>query len=445
MDDQEQAPESAEMDSIDETHDAEVARGFAPPPKVYHHGAVGRALRAVDQKPLVTEACTALIARVAAEKREDVRGEHRNIGMDQAGSVSASRLHTAMPIEATAFGQLCARLGYGGAAYLAQQCAPVLRSHNVNTQASYIDALEQEAFAKATPEEPHEPAQVVLRTRLRAPDAPRSIFAVVSPTYGAFDADKVAEALASAVPEEARGSVSYDGRRSRFEVWFGTTREPKHLAVGEVFRAGVVIKTSDDAGGSIRGQSVAWSSACTNLNLITMRAEDAFAIRHVGSIFELARKFAGGFKKALGSLDVFVRAWDYATEDDVRGQAVSDGPLPENNEELMRGIFRGLVVGSAAPIKVPGRRQADTLLDDLMDCWRRDESSARAVHATSRASVVNAFTRFAHEHMDELNPWKQDELVAAASALLWGRRGVPGEATAMAPRPLAFVEANAGD
>ena len=201
--------------------------------------------------------------------------------------------------------------------------------------------------------------------------------------------------------------------------------------------------SSDDAGGAIRGQSVAWQSACTNLCIISVQALDAFAIRHVGSVLELARKFKGGFAKALQSLETFLRAWDYATEDDLRAGArsASDGPIPEGQEDLMRGVFRGLVTGAKPVVRLPGRRKLEEVVDALIACWRQDESSARAVVSTSRASAVNAVTRYAHEYLDELDPWAQDEIVQQASGLLWGRRGVPGDANALAPKPLAFVEA----
>ena len=433
--------------------------GFALPPEVVidgvrrgrphgargRGGAVEREVRDFYRKPFAVEAFRRLEATIAAEEREDVTAEQRNIGMTDDGRIADARFVGRAPggyaIEGDAFAQLVSRLGYGGAKYLAEKCPPALRAQNVNAQAKIIGASDLQAAAEAPKDEPHEPARVVLRTR-RAEEG-RSIFAAVSPGYGAFDADLVASALREATPAEARGGTTYDGRRSRFEVWFQTEKSPKHFAAGETFRAGVVVTSSDDAGGAIRGQSVAWQSACTNLCIISVQALDAFAIRHVGSVLELARKFKGGFAKALQSLETFLRAWDYATEDDLRAGArsASDGPIPEGQEDLMRGVFRGLVTGAKPVVRLPGRRKLEEVVDALIACWRQDESSARAVVSTSRASAVNAVTRYAHEYLDELDPWAQDEIVQQASGLLWGRRGVPGDANAIAPKPLAFVEA----
>lgn len=442
--------ESVDVDAGEEQD--EQPSGFAPRPPIYWNdrivarggSRVERAQRSVEAMPLAREAFPRLAAYVKSEAREDVTEQHRHVLMDPASGAISARAGD-LPIEARAFGQLCSRLGYGGAAYLVGKCATVLRAVNVNTQASYIDAREQEAAARATDDKPWEPARVVLRTRKIA-DAPRSIFACVSPGYGAFDADLVAEALAEAAPEDAKGCVTYDGRRSRFEVWFATTAEPKHLAAGETFRAGVVITTSDDAGAAITGQSVAWQSMCTNLANIAVRAEDAFSIRHVGNPFELARKFKGGFKSALGQLERFVLAWDYATEDDLRRGALSlaDGPIPDGDVELARGIFRGLISGARASVRLPGRRPTEEVIDLLVAAWKDDSSSARAVHAISRASIVNAITRYAHEQVDAIDPWTQDAIVTQASALLWGKRGTPGEPNGAAPRALPFVEAKEG-
>lgn len=433
--------------------------GFALPPEVVVDGVrrgrfggagkgktVERAVREFERKPLAIDAFRRLEATIAAEDRQDLTVRQHNVGMDDDGSIVDATMvgratHHGLSIEGDAFAQLVSRLGYGGAKYLAEKCPPALRAHNVNAQATLIGGRELQAAAAAPKDEPHEPARVVLRTR-RAEEG-RSIFAAVSPGYGAFDADMVARALREATPDGARGGTTYDGRRSRFEVWFQTEKSPRHMAAGETFRAGVVVTSSDDAGGAIRGQSVAWQSACTNLCIISVQALDAFAIRHVGNVFELARKFKGGFAKALQSLETFLRAWDYATEDDLRtgARSASEGPIPDGAEDLMRGVFRGLVVGARPAVKLPGRRKIEDVVDGLITCWRADESSARAVHATSRASAVNAITRYAHEYLDELDPWAQDEVVQQASGLLWGRRGVPGDATASAPKPLAFVEA----
>lgn len=448
--------ESVDVDAGEEQD--EQPSGFAPRPPIYWNdrivarggSRVERAQRSVEAMQLAREAFPRLAAYVKSEGRADLTAEHRRIEMHPSGAIAPvgpprAGNGSCLPIEVRAFGQLCSRLDYGGAAYLAGKCGPPLRAHNVNAQAIYIDAREQEAASRATADKPWEPARVVLRTRKIA-DAPRSIFACVSPGYGAFDADMVAEALAEAAPEDAKGCVTYDGRRSRFEVWFATTAEPKHLAAGETFRAGVVVTTSDDAGAAITGQSVAWQSMCTNLANIAVRAEDAFSIRHVGNPFELARKFKGGFKSALGQLERFIVAWDYATEDDLRRGALSlaDGPIPDGDVELARGIFRGLISGARASVRLPGRRPTEEVIDLLVAAWKDDASSVRAVHAISRASIVNAITRYAHEQVDAIDPWTQDAIVTQASALLWGKRGTPGEPNGAAPRALPFVEAKEG-
>lgn len=427
--------------------------GFADAPAIYIDGIsvapqrmardnVLLQRRDYDQKPNAVEAFAAIGAAVRAEERKDITAEQARVEMTDAGELHAGAER--YTIEGVAFAHLCSRLGYGGAQYLAEKCPPRLRAANVNAQGALIGIREAKAALEAPKEKPFEASRIVLRTRKRAAPSPgRSIFACVSPGYGAFDADLVADALREATPPEAKGGVSYDGRRSRFEIWFQTTAEPRHMAAGETFRAGVVVSSSDDAGGSIRGQSVSWQSLCKNLCIISTRAEDAFSIRHVGNVYELARKFKGGFATALGQIERFIVAWNYATEDDLRrgARAASDGPLPDSAEDLMRGVFRGLVGGARPTIKLPGRRKLEELVEELVGCWRQDESSARAVHATSRASAVNAVTRYAHSYLDTLDPWAQDEVVRQASGLLWGRRGTPGEATASAPKPLVFVDA----
>ncbi|MBP7551776.1 MAG: hypothetical protein KA761_15900, partial [Gemmatimonadaceae bacterium] len=262
--------------------------GFAPAPTVYTRGLrviqagvdAAEASRAdFDRKPKVSEACETFRGRIASEKRQDVATDAVAIAMHDDGKIhdlsggyagpAGMPTRTGFPemrLEQGAFENLVSRLGYGGGRYLADKCTPELRAHNVNAQRDRLDD-EQEAERVRAAEVAAEqktankwaPRQVVLRTRRdRAAKDPtaRSTFAVVSPTYAPFDADLVAEAIAQATPPEARGSIAYDGRRTRFEILFQSTVQPRHFVAGEFFRAGVIVRTDDTGGGSVRGSSV---------------------------------------------------------------------------------------------------------------------------------------------------------------------------------------------
>jgi hypothetical protein len=461
--------------------DLEAARaaGFEPKQTVYERGLrvieagveAARASRAEhDAKPLVTVLCDNVIQRVHDEKRADLLVYASDVGMAGDGRVrvrpqsviadgltsgvsGSLMVATEMPISSDAVGSMFGRLGYGGRYYLVDKCPPVLRAHNVNAQSDrMLDREDKERrawqagpHAKDADKAPKRQS-LVFRTRAvtRADGTtPRSIWATVSPGYATFDVDKVAEAIGEALKRtapEARGGVTYDGTRARFEALFHSNVQPRHYVAGEFFKAGVVVRTDDTGGGAIRGSSVAWQNLCLNLAIIDRQARDLFSIRHVGSVYELARKFQAHFAKALDAIGHFIKAWDYACEEDVLEVArlISDDAVPGNTTDAVRGIFAGLLSGGQrARIKLPGRSKIDEHVDALVACWEADASSARKVHAVSRAAVVNAITRYTHTVL-ELDAFGEDDVQRQASALLWGTKGVPG-AGGSKPRPLEYV------
>ncbi len=246
----------------------------------------------------------------------------------------------------------------------------------------------------------------------------------MTPSYTPFDADKIAAALKLATPDGARGTVTYDGYRSRFTVLFHSPIAPKHYAAGEIFQAGVNVRSADDGTGSGRGSSIVWMHKCSNMMRAGHHAQDLFAIRHVGSVEKLAEQFRAGFAKALASIDHFLRAWGIATEENaIEGARAAAPEMPASTIEALPGLFRGLLVAEA--ITLPGR-EIEQQVADLVRMWAADDSSAKVIHEVSRASVINAITRYAHVELPTFeDPFASDDLERQASALLWGTSGAP--------------------
>jgi hypothetical protein len=243
--------------------------------------------------------------------------------------------------------------------------------------------------------------------------------------------DKVAAAIAKAAPEGARGSVKYDGTRSRFEVLFQSTVQPEGFVAGEFFRVGVHVTTGDTGGNSVIVRAVVWQHLCLNLIVIDQCSLPVASLRHIGTVMELRRKFEGAFNKALKAINPFMVAWGYARQDDVveRARGTTEAPIPTDPREAVRGIFAGLLEREAVTFK--GKKPGE-VLDALVAAWEKDESSAVTATRTSRAAIVNAVTRAAHEwSLDD--PWAEDELQREAGALLWGRKGRP-------PAPLTYLD-----
>lgn len=435
--------------------DAAVAAGFSPRQPVYRQGLRADGMRKFrakfDKLPNAREAAQRLIDQVATEQRDQLQFAAVSVRVNDKGLLALGRgrrLH----FTERSFASLIARVDgpEGMAAYL-PQIDPELRALNVNHwvtgpfAASEDKRLEElrRAGKKA------EPKQLTFRTRnVGVPGEDgvqgetRECFAVVSGKYGEFDADEIARAVKMATPADARARVTYDGYRTKFDVIFFSNIEPKHAVAGEFFQAAVQIRSDDAGGGSIVVSAALHQNLCLNFIILDKAVGEVARIRHVGSTEELAKKFTEAFEAALKKIEHFTKAWGYAQEEDAAARALAtakqtgaitaeqlDGYVVRPVSEVLPGIFNGLIERELVPVSK--RNRADTV-KQLMTMWERDESAATRDRQgfLTRAAVVNAVTRYAHEVNED--PFLESELEAAGGALLFGKNGAD-------PAPLPFV------
>lgn len=416
------------FDSIGEARslidlDAAAAAGFSPAATVYRRGLrvidIGvenaRASREEhDALPAVGPACTDFIAQIVAEKRDTIPMNVADTRMTKDGLL-ALRGGARLQVTEHAFGSLVGyQTGIGGSGYL-QKCWPELRAINYNHWVTAIGNDEIVTRNKLTGKalEEWSPRRMALRTR-EAATGPREVFAVVSPSYPAFDVDKIAAALRVAMPDEARCSIVYDGRRATFDIQFHSNVQPHHYVAGEFFKAGIRVRTDDTGGGSIVGSTCIFQNLCLNLIIIDRQEQSLFRIRHMGSIEALAKKFREGIEGAMLKLDHFLRAWDYAVETNVLQDALApEGvDVPMSIEEALPGLFNGIIERELVPVR--GKRTET--IPQLIEMWKKDTSAAAGA---TRGAIVNAFTRYAHEV--ESDPFEGDLIERSVSKLLYGR------------------------
>jgi hypothetical protein len=425
--------------------DLALTAGFAPKPPLYAAGTrvidvgVENARREQiehDEKPLAKTLAGDLVRVVRAEDRRDVPQQAvADLRMTKAGMIvlpggepgRGGAMATGepgrgerLPMDPRAFASLMGRMPCrSGIAYL-NDCTPELRALNFNHWA--VRLHEQEAKGK------EDPALTVLRTR--KVEGQRQVFAAVSPTYTSFDADQIGAALQLALPGDAKGSLEYDGQRMRLEALWRSNVAPEEFAAGEFFKAGVIVRADDTGAGSIRVQSVLWRNLCLNLIILDKAIGVDIRIRHVGSVEALAQRFREAFTQALGSLDGFRRAWGYAMKE--RDEVLVERIRAAHGAEveglsatgLLPGLFNGIL--EAELVKVPGRRK--DVVPALLEMHRQDE--AADVYGVSRASIANAFTRYAHRVNSD--PFVADEIREGAGALLSGFKGRD-------PKPLPYA------
>lgn len=398
--------------------------GFAPKMPIYEVGSRvielgvqnARASRSeYDALPSVPQVCGTVMQQVAREERKDIEVDRlTNVRMRETGFIGRENTG-GLPMNEQAFGGLLTRTGIGGHAYLTK-CPIDLRAKNVNYWLEELKFSERSAeIAALASKEKWEPKDAKFRTRLNRGE--REIFAVVSGGYGAFDADKIAQALSIASPDGARGSAYYDGTRLKAEVLFHTNIAPEQFVAGEFFKAGIVVRSDDTGSGAIRISAVVWQNLCLNLIILDECVQEIKAIRHVGSVDALAKKFQDGFEQALGTIDGFLMKWNYAVHDDV----VDEHDVPGNNEdwlnkpvsEILPGLFNGIIERELVPV----RGQRKDIVQGLMRMHELDKSAAVVGRDyISRAAVVNAFTRYAHEV--NTDPFEADAIERSAGGLL---------------------------
>lgn len=412
--------------------------GFNPAPPIYQIGTkvVEAGVKNARQsqlehaaKPSARDVATDLARQVKSELRLDVGPFTLDnsrltrtgaIALGEVGSEGKFVEQARYGIEADGFRRLAGRcIPAPGAGQYLTACDPMLRGNN------WLSWAKREQAAK---EAGSEQVQHMLRTRAGEGGA-RQVFGAVSPTYTAFDADKIAEALALAFPVDAKGTADYNGFRYRIEGLWHSDIQPVDFVAGEIFKAGVIVRGDDTGGGSIRVQSVIWRNLCLNLIILDRAVGVDIRIRHVGSVKELAVKFQQAFGKALTSVASFRNAWSRAarerdeqlvtrsqgtTADDLSGMTLS---------QLLPGFFNGILQRDLVEVK--GRVQ--DVVPRLVELHSQDE--AAGAYGLSRASIVNAFTRYAHQV--ETDPFAADLIREGAGRLL----GSKGNAL---PAPLPF-------
>lgn len=432
------------------------AAGFAPARPLYDRGTPVIALgvenarashRTWEKQPRLQEAVAKFCEHVKAENRRD-----ELIGIDQLmmfadGTLTGARDERWL-IEPEAMAQLASRLGVPSAGYLVNVW-PQLRSLNWNQLVA--TAVKHE---KSTCPKEHElygtlDSLQTVRARMRDAEGKPSVWAVVSDSYATFDVDQIARALALGLAKypEARCEVTYDGRGAQFDVLFHSDVQPEKYVAGEFFKVGYRVRTSDAGGGSIKVSVLLWQNLCLNLLCIDVASFVLANLRHIGDSHKLAAKFRDAVKAGEQRIGHFLRAWNFATDDSLANDAhgrlvVSDrvrllDEMPSGDTfteaELLAGVFAGL--GKADLVSI-GKDD----ITGLVAAHALDTSSARAVVPVTRASVVNAITRYAHETVGRIDPRKQAMLESEAGALLiGGRGGEPAALPFMPPRKLQTV------
>jgi len=338
--------------------DAAQRAGFALPPPVFAAGTrvidVGdenfaTERRAVERLPAFGDAARSVIAQIEAEERRDAEGAMSILRLDVEGRLRrVGREQTpGMLIEPRAFGSFCQRGGFGrGTAYLRDSCDPELRALNVNVQ---LGGLERSKGPQAK-----------LRTRLDA-NGDRSVFAVVSPGYAAYDADRFLQDGTPALAD-ANAEILYDPEHCTLRadaLWMPD--QVVDLAAGDVFKAGVRLRTSDDGKGSVVVEAVLHRNLCLNLIIIGKAQVETVRERHIGDVRRIAENVRAGVEDARARVGHFLGQWgkartlqiDFEAELTKATEGAIKAGAPKGASDALKAAF------AMAYAKEPGGTAAD--------------------------------------------------------------------------------------
>lgn len=336
--------------------------------------------RDFEKLPTFKKLVKDVLALIAREERAYGNGKLSDITMLEDGRVKLRTQPEPLSISKRAFEQMLYRASMpkGSASYL-EHCNPTLRAANMNAWL------------------PRANDSIVLRTRNSAQGG-REIFATLSDhRYHSYDIDRIANALAQSMPTGARGEFVYDGSRYQLKAHFHSDVQPKSVVAGEIFRASVLVDSSDDGSGAIRVRAAVTRNLCRNL-IILHTAKKEEQATHLDA--DLETRIPTMIANACQRVSEFAERWTLATTERIAEEVADNYDATPIFERL---IDEGLV-------DIKGVSDEDLL--------------ARLVHAFSlepggtRADVLNAITRAAHEE-EWGNPFAASELEEQAGKLLY--------------------------
>ena len=396
---------------------AAVEAGWSLAPPVYEIGRVVnsrgvgnfRASRVDhDAKLSVMEGCGKLADLVRSENRQDHVIAVPSLSMLPDGRIT--RGGSALALTERAITGVGTHITPGGAGYL-RACPADLRAVNFNHWAKegfredaraterVVSEWYEDGCKGPQPGPVRVEKEVTVRTRTNHSNHKLEAFAIVGPRYGAHDIDAIAEQVLSseAIPGDAKCDIVYDGYKARIDVLFHTDIQPEKAVAGEIFKAGIMIKTADDGSGSIQISAQVWRNLCLNLIIIDHAKEMVTRRKHFGQ--GIGDAVAEGIATAMGKVKHFASKWSEATLENV---------LERYGVNDIESVMRGLVFNKV--VHVSGVKPAE-MFDRLMRAYQAEPGYGKT-------AIVNAVTRCAHT--ESWSRWTDvEDLERTGGALLF--------------------------
>jgi hypothetical protein len=267
-----------------------------------------------ERLPKTHDACEQIIEAIEAEDREDYLAETSELHMQDDGilcvggfefMLEEQGLRTLLPkliVEDEKFRHK--RNMFPSALDFLLNCPPDERAWIFNKRVAECQERE-----------------FMFRTRtLPGDNGPlrRSVFATTGPKYGVFDADKVAQAIALAVPKELghRADMTYDCENTSFRC-LSTTHAPSDITdfgAGDAFMAGWCFGSNDSAAGALFWHDSIFRNLCLNFIVLSHDKGVKARLVHRMSIQEAAGTLAEAISGSHETQKWFAGMWGTLSE-----------------------------------------------------------------------------------------------------------------------------------
>ena len=357
-----------------------------------------------EQRPLIEEGVNDLYNVIMAEDRKDFTIETKSISMDSDGTLvfGAADGHIRLGMEIAGFEALLPRInGFAcvGVSPRVKNQSPIFpsaRDFLLSMPADERAWCFNRAISRSE-------GKLKLRTRLNR-DGVRSLFAVVSPTYAVFDADKVTGLLYDALAGKGlRGEVTYEASSTNLMVdaTYHADASMQDFAAGDLFQVGYRGRSNDTGNGGIQIGGIADWNACLNF-IILSHAEASIAARvHKGDPSKVAEDLVKGVAGMQPVFADFAREWGLLSEESVVSAELWGQTFTSVDDALTYAVKNG---------KLDMAQAKDASIELLL----------RAHHEgggiESLRGIVDAITRAAH--MKLIADCERDRIERQAGALV---------------------------
>ena len=330
--------------------------------------------------PLAENALEQLRDRVRAEKRRDFQAKVEDLSLDpKTGRLRCRNSRRS--------GALFTDLGF-------RQMFGLL-PNSPEAAGRYLASIPTDRRAREAREifKNNSDRELVLRLRTPAGASEPQVYSVVSEKYADYGPIALSEDLLRLVKRsrlsETRAEIAYMGSWTTVKLITHSTVQPEKFVAGELFRAALAFKLSDDKRSSVRAWAETYRNLCLNLIVIDTARQGLMRRRHIGDTMDIGKELSLAAQTGLAKIEPFLAMWSAGRQIEVQDMEHAIKTLTRVEKESKVG----------APIYVPNVEPAYLAGRIILAHAKEPERNL--------TGLVNAMTRAAHEAI-----WP-DPLVAA--------------------------------